>query len=127
MRPRRAAALVALLFLDTACVNEPRWVAEWSPTELGVAAALGDSSDDDLYIKGVVTTKIPDIPVRKSLRPCCAFGKDIRAAIAGVPVPGVKIGNIISAQDVGRHEYDSGMIQMSSDGPRAIGSSERNG
>ena len=43
-----------------------------------------DSSDDDDYVKGVVTTKIPDIPVRKSLRPCCAFGADIRAEIARI-------------------------------------------
>ncbi len=97
------------------------------PTELAIAAALGDSSDDDLYIRGVVTRKIPDIPVRKSLRPCCAFGSDVRVSIAGVPVPGVKIENIINAQDVGRHEYDSGMINRGSDEPRVIGSSERNG
>ena len=127
MRHRCAAALAALLLLDTACVSKPRWVAEWSPTELAVAAALGDSSDDDLYIKGIVTAKIPDIPVRENLRPCCAFGSDIRAEIAGVPVPGVKIENIISAQDVGRHQYDSGMLQRGSDKPRALGSSERNG
>jgi hypothetical protein len=61
-------------------------VAEWSPTELAVAAALGESSDDDVYVKGVITTKTPDIPVRNSLRPCCAFGSDIRVAIAGVRV-----------------------------------------
>lgn len=127
MRHRCAASLVALLLLDTACVSKPRWVAEWSPTELAVAAALGDSSDDDHYVKGIVNTKIPDIPVRKSLRPCCAFGSDIRLKIAGVPVPGVKIENIISAQDVGRHQYDSGMIQRGSDEPRTLGSSERNG
>jgi hypothetical protein len=127
MGPRSAAALAALLLLDMACASKARWVAEWSPTELGIAAALGDHSDDDLYISDLITTKIPDIPVRKNLRPCCAFGSDIRVAIAGVRVPGVEIENIINAQDVGRHQYDSGMIQHGSDEPRAIGSSERNG
>ncbi len=129
MRHRCAVALAVLLLLGTACVRKPkpRWVAEWSPTELAVAAALGDSSDNDLYLKGVVTTKIPDIPVRKKLRPCCAFGSDIRVKIAGVRVPGVKIENIINAADVGRHQYDSGVIQRGSDAPRSFGSSERNG
>ena len=127
MRPRCAAALAALLLLDTACVGKPRWVAEWSPTELAVAAALDDSSDNDVYLTGIVTSKIPDIPVRTSLRPCCAFGSDIRAEVAGIPVPGFKLENIISAQDVGRHQYDSGVLQRGSDKRRLIGSSERNG
>jgi hypothetical protein len=127
MRHPCTAALAALLLFDTACASKPRWVAEWSPTELAVAAALDDSSDDDLYVNGVVTTKIPDIPVRKSLRPCCAFGSDIRVKVAGVRVPGVKLENIINADDVGRHQYDSGVIQRGSDEPRALGSSERNG
>jgi hypothetical protein len=127
MRHLRALALAALLLFDTACASKPRWVAEWSPTELAVAAALDDSNDDNLYVKGVVTTKIPDIPVRTSLRPCCAFGSDIRVKVAGVRVPGVKIENIIGADDVGRHQYDSGMIARGSDKSRFLGSSERNG
>lgn len=127
MRHHCSTALAALLLLHIACVSEPRWVAEWSPTELAVTAALGDSSDGDDYVKGVITTKIPDIPVRTNLRPCCAFGSDIRVKFAGVRVPGVKIENIISAEDVGRHQYDSGMIQRGSDEPRGLGSSERNG
>jgi len=53
MRRRCSIALAALLLLiGTACVSKPRWVAEWSPTELAVAAALADSSDDDVYSKG---------------------------------------------------------------------------
>jgi hypothetical protein len=37
------------------------------------------------------------------------------------------IENIINAKDVGRHKYESGVIQRGSDAPRAVGSSERDG
>jgi len=127
MRDCSTTAVVALVLLATACVKKPLWQAKWSPTEQAVAAALGDSTEGDAYLQGVVTAKIPDIPVRKKLRPCCAFGSDIRVKVGGIPVPGVTIGNIISAQDVGHHQYDSGMIERGSDQTRVLGSSERNG
>ena len=127
MRHRCAAALAVLLLLGTACVTKPLWESEWSPTEQAVVAALGDSRENDAYFQGFVLAKVPDIPVRKSLRPCRAFGSDIRVEVGGIPIPGITIANIIGPQDVGHHEYDAGMIERRSDEPRALGSSERNG
>jgi hypothetical protein len=36
-----------------------------------------------LSSEALLLHQIPDIPVREHLRPCCAFGSELRASIAG--------------------------------------------
>lgn len=40
------------------------------------------------------------------LRPCCAFGYDLRVKLGPVPVPFYTIGNVLTAADLGEHVYN---------------------
>lgn len=40
------------------------------------------------------------------LRPCCAFGYDLRVKLGPVPVPFYSIGNVLIAADLGEHVYN---------------------
>ncbi|UKA12130.1 DUF4056 domain-containing protein [Photobacterium damselae] len=53
-----------------------------------------------------------DAPV--GVRPCCAFGKDLKAEVGGVPVPFFSIGNILGIEDLGSHVYNDGSQGVSS-------------
>ena len=51
-------------------------------------------------------------PVVKSLsppdglRPCCAFGYDLKTRLSGIPVPWYRIHNVIDAGNTGRHSFN---------------------
>ncbi|STO98344.1 Uncharacterised protein [Grimontia hollisae] len=48
------------------------------------------------------------------VRPCCAFGKDLKAQVGGVPVPFFSVGNVLDADGVGHHQYNDGSEGVSS-------------
>lgn len=53
---------------------------------------------------------IARLPAPQGLRPCCAFGYNVRAKVLGIPVPGFKIGNVIAADDSGQHHYNDRVL-----------------
>jgi hypothetical protein len=42
----------------------------------------------------------------EGLRPCCAFGYNLKAEALGVPVPFYQLGNVIDTQHLGEHHYN---------------------
>ncbi|WP_139765405.1 DUF4056 domain-containing protein, partial [Salmonella enterica] len=46
----------------------------------------------------------------ESLRPCCAFGYDLRVRAMGVPIPVYQIGNVLSLETLGRHHYNDSAL-----------------
>jgi hypothetical protein len=42
----------------------------------------------------------------EGLRPCCAFGYNLRAELLGLPVPFYRLDNIVSAARLGEHHYN---------------------
>jgi hypothetical protein len=48
----------------------------------------------------------------RRLRPCCAFGGEMRVELLGVPVPGYRHKPLRGAADIGPHEYDPGLLQI---------------
>lgn len=40
------------------------------------------------------------------LRPCCAFGYNLKAQVWGIPVPFYQLGNLVDADRLGRHRYN---------------------
>lgn len=128
--PRRVLALAtAAAAALSACAPAPRWVMAPKPTVEEMEFLLETGRAEELRPDVVTLKEIPDIPVRKNLRPCCAFGSDIRASIAGiVPIPGYKIPNILGPDDLGSHVYDSGMLTRASGaGITAASDQEHNG
>ncbi|EOD80925.1 hypothetical protein D515_04904 [Grimontia indica] len=60
----------------------------------------------------VSSVALANAPV--GVRPCCAFGKDLKAQVGGVPVPFFSVGNVLEAKGVGNHQYNDGSQGVSS-------------
>lgn len=45
-------------------------------------------------------------PLPKGLRPCCAFGYDLRAELLGLPIPFYQLNNVVTADSLGHHQYN---------------------
>ena len=92
---------LASAFLLGGCANvEPKWTSERPGVEV---------KD---FLRELLSETIPEIPVPSHLRPCCAFGSDIRVRLGPVPVPGIMLENIISPEDIGIHRYDNGLLSL---------------
>ncbi|MTD28467.1 DUF4056 domain-containing protein [Erwinia sorbitola] len=55
---------------------------------------------------------ISKLSAPNGLRPCCAFGYDVRAKLIGIPVPLFKLGNIVAPDDTGKHHYNDSWISI---------------
>jgi hypothetical protein len=105
-------ALAALLVLTASCAKPPRWAGRDKPSPADAAILL--ESNAGQTARNLMQEEVPEIPIRERLRPCCAFGTDLKVRVGAVPIPGFSIGNIIGPDDVGPHTYDSGAMTRSS-------------
>jgi len=123
---RAAGVLLVCALLAVACEKD-RWEAGESvraPDE-DVAAALGDTSHQD--DSDLTRADIPTIQYPRSLRPCCAFGHDLKVEVGRVALPGVEIGNILGPEQIGPHRYDNGFLSLEIEDPRGFVDDENNG
>lgn len=68
------------------------------------------------------------MPVRENMRPCCAFGAQLKVRVGPVPIPLYFFGNMVDRKRIRHHVYDSGVTTVSSDGKtRELFHSEGNG
>ena len=109
-RLRLLTAVIPLLAL--ACTAPPRWMKNDAPTQQDLATLLGANELKELY-RDISPAEVPELPRRTRLRPCCAFGVDLRVKVGAIPVPGYEIGNLRGPADLGRHTYDSGAMTLS--------------
>ena len=92
------------------------------------AGLLLEQNDPRAIRREYFLKELPAVPVREHLRPCCAFGSDIKATLGWVAIPGYKIANIIDVEDFGSHTYDSGYVHLPRDGvPQLAVNRENNG
>ena len=47
------------------------------------------------------------------VRPCCAFGVDLKAQLGSVPVPFFSLENVLSSNEMGNHHYNDGSESVS--------------
>lgn len=117
----------AICCFAVACAAPPRWRADDQPSESDTAVLFTERGAAGTF-REMHASEIPQIPVRAKLRPCCAFGAQLRAKLGPLPIPGYCIGNLLGPDDLGGHVYDSGVVQVGSrvdeDG---LVHSERNG
>ena len=90
-----------------------------------VAAALGDLGHGT--IRDLDAADVPELEAPAGLRPCCAFGADLKVKLGAVPVPGVELGNIVSLEDIGPHVYDNGLVSVNAADNRGPVDDEKNG
>jgi hypothetical protein len=98
--------------LTAGCAKPPRWAGRDKPSTADAAILLESKAGQSA--RNLMQEEVPEIPIRERLRPCCAFGTDLQVRVGAVPVPGFRIGNIIGADEVGPHTYDSGAMTRSS-------------
>jgi hypothetical protein len=121
---QRVALVAAAVVLASGCSVAVRWLAPETPTRRDAGILLSEESTAALSHR-LRPTGIPDIPVRKHLRPCCAFGYELRARLAFLPILGYRLENLKTIDEIGPHHYDSGVVTVGSDG--GLVSDERNG
>lgn len=49
---------------------------------------------------------VSPLPVPDSLRPCCAFGYNLKVNFLGIPVPFYRLPNVVAAEHLGVHSYN---------------------
>lgn len=122
---QRVALVAAAAALGTiACSVATRWLAPEAPSRRDAGILLSEESTAALSHR-LQPTGIPDIPLRKHLRPCCAFGYNLRARVAFLPILGYRLVNLKTIDEIGPHHYDSGVFTLGSEGH--LVDEERNG
>lgn len=108
---RGTVVLASLLLAGPGCA--PHWSSALLANSEQVARALGDSVE---LRASFDPASVPDIDPPTRLRPCCAFGQDLRAKLGPVPVPFFEQENILSPREVGPHGYDKGDLKREHNG-----------
>lgn len=57
-----------------------------------------------------VSPVVGELSPPESLRPCCAFGFDLRVRAIGVPIPVYQIGNMLTLDTLGEHHYNDSAL-----------------
>lgn len=55
---------------------------------------------------------LPSLTAPDGLRPCCAFGYEVRAKLLGIPVPFIHFNNVVDPDNTGEHHYNDSWISM---------------
>jgi hypothetical protein len=121
---RVALAAAAAVLGTIGCSVAARWLAPETPSRRDAGILLSEESTAALSHR-LLPTGIPDIPLRKHLRPCCAFGYNLQARLAFLPILGYRLVNLKTIDEIGLHHYDSGVFTLGSEGH--LVDEERNG
>ncbi|RJX66561.1 DUF4056 domain-containing protein [Vibrio sinensis] len=67
------------------------------------------------FLSGFAHSNTSLIPLKApvGVRPCCAFGVDLKAQVGRVPVPFFSLENVLNANDIGTHQYNDGSESIS--------------
>tara|TARA_Y100001956_G_C4113102_1_gene183452 strand:+ start:340 stop:1428 length:1089 start_codon:yes stop_codon:yes gene_type:complete len=60
-----------------------------------------------------VNTQADELKAPVGVRPCCAFGVDLKAQLGKVPVPFFSLENVVNRDEVGTHHYNDGSTSVS--------------
>jgi hypothetical protein len=91
-----------------------RAFAQTIPSAQAVLAALAGTPEPAAAFEGrpaaMPMSFAPPEPGR--LRPCCAFGGEMRVKLIGIPLPCYRHRPVRGPADIGPHEYDPGVLQI---------------
>ncbi len=108
---RRSPLPCALLVAAVWLVSDPPPVrAHEAVSKKTVLSALDGTSSSSRTAAKAPMLYAPSEPDR--LRPCCAFGGEMKVELLGVPVPGYRHRPVRGPSDIGPHEYDPGLLQI---------------
>lgn len=111
----RSLTLLGCLLVSAAC-SKTTW--RMDPKVLVPVRQVAQALDDPYDVgpqRLFDPSSIPDIDPPKSLRPCCAFGDDLKVRAGNaIPLAGYQIKNVKAAEELGRHGYDNGYLGIES-------------
>ena len=107
---RRLFALVSWLLASSGCAH---WDSALQANTQQVARALNDPAEIGQPFD---PKTVPRLDPPKALRPCCAFGEDLKAKVGPVPVPIYQLGNMLGPKDIGPHGYNKGDLKREHNG-----------
>ncbi len=118
-------ALVCLLVGLTGCMGPGKWhegetvppPGEWLQSRM-----TGPPS-----VEAPSPVRTPALPGRKKFRFCCAFGTDLRVRLGQMPIPWLKVGRVVDAEDLGPHRYDGATAAIDDERENAFPWGEANG
>lgn len=120
----RIASYLWPIALLAACSTEQKW----SSGDVGLRPDLLAREISPELARNTRVEDIPVIPPPNRLRPCCAFGDDLRVSLLSTPVPGFAMSNIIGVDSIGPHNYDNGAVAFEASRPGATAyTNEHNG
>ena len=111
----RFAVVAAAGFFMLGCAVAIRWLSPEAPTPADADMLLSDVSTDSLY-RRMRYGGVPDIPPPQHLRPCCDFGYELKLRYGFLPIFGYTITNLKTLDELGPHDYDSGVVNLGSQG-----------
>jgi hypothetical protein len=112
-RCRRALAIAAIVLAS--CSPQLRWHTD--DTQIARDAARLFRSEGAFGApREPYSDEIAPVPMRRNMRPCCAFGAQLRVRVGPVPIPLIFLGNIVDERHIRHHVYDSGNATFGSHG-----------
>lgn len=63
-----------------------------------------DSLEEAQVVEPLAMQKMPPMP--DGLRPCCAFGYDLKVKLLQFPIPLYRVNNVLTIEQLGRHIYN---------------------
>lgn len=92
--------LPVLMLLLAACQAQ---TSGYAPVQL---PPLAQPADNAAQAWPVIAPLSPP----EGLRPCCAFGYNLRASLLGIPVPWYQVSNVLDAAHTGVHHYNNQLL-----------------
>lgn len=90
---------------------------KWTDADVGVRPDLVARELSPELAVQAREEDVPLIPPPEHLRPCCAFGSELRVTLMSVPVPGLELANVVGLDDLGPHKYDNGALAFDASRP----------
>ncbi|MFN2378033.1 MAG: DUF4056 domain-containing protein [Candidatus Binatia bacterium] len=106
---------IVMALAVVSCAAKPRWHSDEEPIARDAArlfraeGAMGAPRDP-------YADEVCEIPMRRNMRPCCAFGAQLQVRVGPVPIPLYFVGNLVDRRGLRHHVYDSGNTTLGSRG-----------
>jgi len=114
-----------LALFATGCLGPGKWRSE-IPDPAPLEFVFRDTTLSSREIEGT-KQRIPEIPVRKKFRFCCAFGTGLGVKFGQLPLPFVKVGRMVNLSELGPHRYDGATAAIDDRRKNAFPKGEFNG
>ncbi len=90
--------LFSLILLSSSCSSQVK------------LPILPDLSTSPLQQATRVWPTVERLSAPDGLRPCCAFGYNLKAQALGIPVPLYQLNNVVEADELGEHHYNDSLL-----------------